>query len=80
MATAASSLSPSAVGPVRPVDLTAPVLSLREIAPWLLMAALTALAVLFFVGSEQGATSVFAGTGVHEFVHDARHLLGYPCH
>jgi hypothetical protein len=44
------------------------------------MAALTALAVLFFVGSEQGATSVFAGTGVHEFVHDARHLLGYPCH
>jgi len=77
MATVASSLSPSAVGSV---DLAAPVLSLRELAPWLLMAALTTLAVLFFVGSEQGATSVFAGTAVHELVHDARHLLGYPCH
>lgn len=76
MATAASSLAPSHALP----GVDAPVLPLRELAPWLLMAALTALAVLFFVGSEQGATSVFAGTAVHELVHDARHLLGYPCH
>ena len=27
------------------------------------------------------ATSVFGNnTYVHEFVHDARHLLGFPCH
>ena len=30
---------------------------------------------------DQGATSVFGGnTSVHEFTHDARHLLGFPCH
>ena len=34
----------------------------------------------YFVGAEQGATSVFAGNAVHEWVHDARHLLGFPCH
>ena len=40
-----------------------------------------ALLVLYFVGMDQGATSVFGSdTHVHEFVHDARHLLGFPCH
>jgi cobalt transporter subunit CbtB len=30
---------------------------------------------------DQGATSVLGdNTYVHEFVHDARHLLGFPCH
>jgi cobalt transporter subunit CbtB len=30
---------------------------------------------------DQGATSVFgSNTYVHEFTHDARHLLGFPCH
>lgn len=77
MAFAAASLAPSAG---TSIDVAVPVLSLRALAPWLLMAVLTTLAVLFFVGSEQGATSVFAGTAVHELVHDARHLLGYPCH
>ncbi|MCS5969303.1 CbtB-domain containing protein [Klebsiella variicola subsp. variicola] len=23
---------------------------------------------------------MFSGTQVHEFFHDARHLLGFPCH
>ena len=27
-----------------------------------------------------GALSLFQGTFVHELVHDARHLLGSPCH
>jgi putative cobalt transporter subunit CbtB len=35
---------------------------------------------LYFVGAEEGATSVISGMYVHEFVHDARHLLGFPCH
>ncbi|MCW9276220.1 CbtB-domain containing protein [Klebsiella variicola] len=35
---------------------------------------------IYFVGAEQGATSMFSGTQVHEFFHDARHLLGFPCH
>ena len=35
----------------------------------------------YFVGVDQGAVSVFGSdTHVHEFVHDARHLLGFPCH
>jgi hypothetical protein len=35
---------------------------------------------LYFVGAEEGATSIFPGTWLHEFVHDGRHLLGFPCH
>lgn len=48
---------------------------------WLSLTAFLALLVLYFVGVDQGATSVFGGdTHVHEFVHDGRHLLGFPCH
>lgn len=41
-----------------------------------------ALALYYFVGAEQGATSIFGSSGgdIHEWVHDARHLLGFPCH
>ena len=35
---------------------------------------------IYFVGAEQGATSIISGHYVHEFVHDGRHLLGFPCH
>ena len=38
------------------------------------------LALLYVVGFEQGATSMVGGQAVHEWVHDARHLLGFPCH
>jgi cobalt transporter subunit CbtB len=42
---------------------------------------LVALAVYYFVGVDQGMTSVFGhNMAIHEFVHDARHLLGFPCH
>ncbi|WP_055476538.1 CbtB domain-containing protein [Gordonia sp. HS-NH1] len=43
----------------------------------------TALALLayYFIGYDQGAVSIFGSdTHVHEFVHDARHFLGFPCH
>ncbi|MFG1931703.1 CbtB domain-containing protein [Mycobacterium sp. NPDC048908] len=56
-------------------------LSLAKAAMWLSLTAFLALVVLFFVGLDQGATSVFGDNMyVHEFVHDARHLLGFPCH
>lgn len=55
-------------------------LPLRQVLSWLVFAALLALVAMYFVGAEQGATSVFAGTAVHEWVHDGRHLLGFPCH
>lgn len=53
---------------------------LREAAPWVIFGALMFALLLYFVGSEQGATAVFAGETIHEFVHDGRHLLGFPCH
>ena len=57
------------------------VLSATKAAVWLSVTAFLALLVLYFVGMDQGATSVFGNnTYVHEFVHDARHLLGFPCH
>ncbi|MDG4665290.1 CbtB-domain containing protein [Mycobacterium sp. 236(2023)] len=51
-------------------------------ALWLSLTAFLALLVIYFIGMDQGATSVFgsSSTGIHEFVHDARHLLGFPCH
>ena len=51
----------------------------RELLPWILFGGLLLLAV-YFVGVEEGATSIFPGMWVHEFVHDGRHLLGFPCH
>jgi len=50
-----------------------------EIIPWLIFGALMLLAV-YFVGAEEGATSIIPGMYVHEWVHDSRHLLGFPCH
>jgi hypothetical protein len=52
----------------------------REIAPWAIFGGLLALIALYFVGTEQGATSLFNGMYLHEFLHDGRHLLGFPCH
>ncbi len=52
----------------------------RELLPWLLMAALLAALTVFFVSADQGAFSIPAGNAIHEWVHDGRHLLGYPCH
>lgn len=60
----------------RSVDLSA-----ASGAVWLAATAFLALLALYFVGVDQGAVSLFGGDShVHEFVHDARHLLGFPCH
>ena len=64
--------------------VTAPVsppiaIPVREILPWLVFAVLLMM-MIYFVGVEEGATSIFPGMYVHEFVHDGRHLLGFPCH
>lgn len=57
-----------------------PVTSVRRVLPWLVFAALLTLVGSYFVGAEQGATALLSGNGVHEWVHDGRHLLGFPCH
>ena len=53
---------------------------LHELLPWIIFGGLTMLLAIYFVGAEQGATSLVRGMYVHEFVHDGRHLLGFPCH
>ena len=67
--------------------LSAPRADLRAAATTLAtpvrLAVLTLLALIayYFVGFDQGAVSVFGSdTHIHEFLHDARHLLGFPCH
>ncbi|MCW2497833.1 CbtB-domain containing protein [Jatrophihabitans sp.] len=40
-----------------------------------------ALAMYYFIGVDEGMTSVFGKTMmIHEWVHDSRHFLGFPCH
>jgi hypothetical protein len=52
----------------------------REALPWVIFAGLILKIAVYFVGAEEGATSIVKGMYVHEFVHDGRHLLGFPCH
>jgi hypothetical protein len=60
----------------RSVDLSA-----ARTALWFAATVFLALLALYFVGIDQGAVSLFGSDShVHEFVHDARHLLGFPCH
>jgi hypothetical protein len=61
--------------PAAPVSIP-----VREILPWAIFGGLIFLLALYFVGAEEGATSIFPGMYIHEFVHDGRHLLGFPCH
>jgi hypothetical protein len=52
----------------------------EQIVPWVLLGAVLAAIVYYFVGVEGGAFNHLGGMTVHEWVHDARHLLGFPCH
>lgn len=50
-------------------------------ARWMIGTVLFSLLLFYFVGMDQGATSVFGDDmHIHELLHDARHLLGFPCH
>ena len=70
MTTATRFAPPTAVGAI----------PLRDLLPWVIFAGLLCLIGVYFVGAEEGATSIIKGMYVHEFVHDSRHLLGFPCH
>ena len=67
----------TAFAPNLPVPVSIPI---REWLPWAIFAGLLLMLAIYFVGAEQGATSMISGMSVHEFVHDGRHLLGFPCH
>ncbi len=72
-------MAQSAAGSIaQPVTVL--VIPLRDWMPWALFGGLLMLLLIYFVGAEQGATSLLQGRAVHEFVHDSRHLLGFPCH
>jgi hypothetical protein len=69
--------------PALPRAIPAPVpvaIPVREILPWAIFVGAMLLLLLYLVGLEQGATALVGGTAVHEWVHDSRHLLGFPCH
>ena len=68
----ASTFAPAAARPAA--------IPIRELLPWVIFAGLICLLGVYFVGAEEGATSIIKGMYVHEFVHDSRHLLGFPCH
>jgi len=53
---------------------------IRDVLPWAIFGGLLLMLLIYFVGAEEGATSLIKGMYVHEFVHDGRHLLGFPCH
>jgi hypothetical protein len=53
---------------------------LKGLMPWAIFGGLLMFMMLYLVGAEQGATSIFPGMYIHEFVHDGRHLIGFPCH
>lgn len=71
-----NSVTGSKTTATRSVDLSA-----ASAAAWLAATVFLALLAIYFVGVDQGAVSLFGSDmHVHEFVHDARHLLGFPCH
>lgn len=57
-----------------------PTIPVGTLAPWAIFTFLLAAIVVFFISADQGAISIPAGTAIHEWVHDGRHLLGFPCH
>jgi hypothetical protein len=71
-------MSQSTAVPAPAIEI--PSIPLAELAPWALFFGLLATLALFFISADQGAVSLLSGTAIHEFVHDGRHLLGYPCH
>ncbi|RWR31203.1 CbtB-domain containing protein [Sinirhodobacter populi] len=61
--------------PARPVPVP-----VGELLPWAVFAGLILALAIYFISAEEGAIALFNGMYVHEFVHDGRHLLGFPCH
>ncbi|MFE0251282.1 CbtB-domain containing protein [Streptomyces sp. NPDC059010] len=73
-------MAQSTAAPAPSTNVAVAPLPLKVIAPWAVFFGVLMLVLLYFVGAEQGATAVLSGEEVHEWVHDARHLLGFPCH
>jgi hypothetical protein len=63
------------------VTVSPEALSKTRVAVLLSITVFLALAAYYFIGVDEGMTSVFGKSMViHEWVHDSRHFLGFPCH
>ena len=63
------------------VGVSPEALSTGRIALILSLTVFIALAIYYLVGVDEGMTSLFGKSMViHEWVHDSRHFLGFPCH
>jgi cobalt transporter subunit CbtB len=51
-----------------------------QVLPWLIFAGLLLVVAMYFVSAEEGATALIGGNAIHEWTHDGRHALGFPCH
>ncbi len=75
-----TSISAPSTGVPR-VQISAEALSRARVAWLLSITVMLALAAYYFVGVDEGMVSVFGKTTmIHEWVHDSRHFLGFPCH
>ena len=65
-----------------PTSVSTPVVvPVSRAVMWLVGTGIVAFALYYFIGVDQGAVSVLGKSMViHDFVHDARHFLGFPCH
>lgn len=61
-------------------EIEIPSIPVGQLAPWAAFVFLIAAIVLFFISADQGIVSIPSGNAVHEWVHDGRHILGFPCH
>jgi hypothetical protein len=61
-------------------EVEIPSIPVAQLAPWAAFVFLAAAIILFFISADQGIISIPSGNAIHEWVHDGRHLLGYPCH
>ena len=63
------------------VQVSPEAISKGRVALILSITLFVALFAYYLVGIDEGVTSIFGKTlMVHEWVHDARHFLGFPCH
>lgn len=63
------------------VQVSPEAISKARVAVILSITLFVALFTYYLVGVDEGVTSIFGKTlMIHEWVHDARHFLGFPCH
>jgi hypothetical protein len=72
-------MNDSTSAPTLGTAVNPPAVSIGQAWPWAIFLA-AMLLLFYFVGIDEGAASLVPGTNLHEWVHDGRHLLGFPCH